>query len=53
MLPVGSAGVADVIGHASLIVSQAALETLEAPGRRGRPVRDRHEPAGEAEEVAS
>ena len=30
VLPVGSAGVADVIGHASLIVSQSALETLEA-----------------------
>ena len=30
VLPVGSAGVADVIGHASLIVTQAALETLEA-----------------------
>jgi len=30
VLPVGSAGVADVIGHASLIVSQTALETLEA-----------------------
>jgi AcrR family transcriptional regulator len=30
VLPVGSAGVADVIGHASLIVTQTALETLEA-----------------------
>jgi large subunit ribosomal protein L4 len=30
VLPVGSAGVVDVIGHASLIVTQSALETLEA-----------------------
>ena len=30
VLPVGSAGVADVIGHASLIVTSTALETLEA-----------------------
>ena len=30
VLPVGSAGVVDVIGHASLIVTQTALETLEA-----------------------
>ena len=46
VLPVGSAGVADVIGHASLIVTQAALETLEAPGRRGRanPRQDRRRP---------
>ena len=27
---VGSAGVADVIGHASLVVTQTALESLEA-----------------------
>ena len=33
VLPVGSVGVADVIGHASLVVTQAALETLE--GRVG------------------
>ena len=48
MLPVGSAGVVDVIGHASLIVTQSALDTLEA--RVGEVSRDR---AGEAEEVAS
>ena len=30
VLPVGSAGVVDVIGHASLIVTQSALDTLEA-----------------------
>ena len=30
MLPVDSAGVADVIGHASLIVTRRALEALEA-----------------------
>ena len=30
VLPVGSAGVVDVIGHASLIVTETALETLEA-----------------------
>lgn len=30
VLPVGSAGVADVIGHASLIISSTALETLES-----------------------
>ena len=43
VLPVGSAGVADVIGHASLIVTQTALDSLEArvgevermPKRRG------------------
>jgi large subunit ribosomal protein L4 len=29
VLPVGSAGVADVIGHASLIISQTALDSLE------------------------
>ena len=48
VLPVGSAGVADVIGPASLVVSQSALDTLEA--RVGEVSRDR---AGEAEEVAS
>ena len=48
VLPVGSAGVVDVIGHASLIVTQSALDTLEA--RVGEVSRDR---AGEAEEVAS
>ena len=30
VLPVGSAGVADVIGHASVIISQTALDSLEA-----------------------
>ncbi len=30
VLPVGSAGVADVIGHASLLISATALETLES-----------------------
>ena len=30
VLPVGSAGVVDVIGHASLIVTSTALETLES-----------------------
>lgn len=29
VLPVGSAGVVDVIGHASLLISQAALDSLE------------------------
>ena len=59
VLPVGSTGVVDVIGHASLIVTSTALETLEA--RVGEvaaratmsvPRRTEH-PAGEAEEVAS
>ena len=35
MLPVGSAGVADVIGHASLIISSTALDSLESRARRG------------------
>jgi large subunit ribosomal protein L4 len=30
VLPVGSAGVADVIGHASIVISQTALDTLES-----------------------
>jgi large subunit ribosomal protein L4 len=30
VMPASAAGVADVIGHASLVVSQAALDTLEA-----------------------
>ena len=51
VLPVGSAGVADVIGHASLIVTSTALETLEA--RVGEVERDERRAAGEAEEVAS
>ena len=53
MLPVGSAGVVDVIGHASLIVTQTALETLEA--RVGEVARATQlaRRAGEAEEVAS
>jgi large subunit ribosomal protein L4 len=33
VLPVGSAGVADVIGHGSIVITQAALDTLE--GRVG------------------
>ena len=48
VLPVGSAGVVDVIGHASLIVTQTALETLEA--RVGNVERSGAE---ETEEVAS
>ena len=51
MLPVGSAGVADVIGHASLIVSQSALDTLEA--RVGEVERATPSAAGEAEEATS
>ena len=46
VLPVGSAGVADVIGHASLIVTQAALETLE--GRVGEVDRERRRRARRA-----
>jgi large subunit ribosomal protein L4 len=30
VLPASAAGVVDVIGHASLVVSEAALKTLEA-----------------------
>jgi large subunit ribosomal protein L4 len=30
VLPAAATGVADVVGHASLVVSQAALEVLEA-----------------------
>jgi large subunit ribosomal protein L4 len=60
VLPVGSTGVVDVIGHASLIVTSSALETLES--RVGevsrtsddeRPSTGPSTPAGEAEEVAS
>lgn len=54
VLPVGSAGVADVIGHASLVISQAALDTLEARlGDVRRSSAAASTPAGEAEEVAS
>lgn len=47
VMPAGAVGVADVIGHASLVVSQAALEILE--GRCGDVVRRRAdgEEAGE------
>jgi large subunit ribosomal protein L4 len=45
VLPAGSAGVADVIGHASLVVSPAALEVLEA--RAGEVVRGNGADAGE------
>jgi large subunit ribosomal protein L4 len=50
VLPVDSAGVADVIGHASIVISQTALDSLEA--RLGEVDRT-GTPAGEAEEVAS
>jgi large subunit ribosomal protein L4 len=61
VLPVGSAGVVDVIGHASLIVTQTALETLEArvgdvsrtSDQADSPSPATSTPAGEAEEVAS
>ena len=60
VLPVGSAGVVDVIGHASLIVTQTALETLEArvgevsrTSDRGAVLAGPSTAAGEAEEVAS
>jgi large subunit ribosomal protein L4 len=53
VLPVGSAGVADVIGHASLIISAVALESLEARlGEVTRASAETSTPAGEAEEVA-
>jgi large subunit ribosomal protein L4 len=56
VLPVGSAGVADVIGHASLLVTQTALDSLEARvgdvERMPRPSADPDTPAGEAEDVA-
>ena len=50
VLPAGSAGVADVIGHASLIVSQAALEILVT--KTADVDRSPGTPAGEAEDVA-
>jgi large subunit ribosomal protein L4 len=54
VVPVGSAGVADVIGHASLIISQAALDSLEARlGEVSRASAKASTPAGQAEEVAS
>jgi ribosomal protein L4 len=43
VLPVGSAGVADVIGHASLVISQTALDSLE--GRLGEVTRRSSEEA--------
>ena len=56
VLPVGSAGVVDVIGHASLIVTQSALDTLEARvaevERAPKPSASPDTPAGEAEDVA-
>jgi large subunit ribosomal protein L4 len=40
VLPVGDVGVADIVGHASLVVSQRALKSLEAravePGARSK-----------------
>ena len=36
VLPVGSAGVVDVIGHASLIVTQSGARDARGPGGRGR-----------------
>ncbi|HYY73907.1 MAG TPA: 50S ribosomal protein L4, partial [Solirubrobacterales bacterium] len=40
VLPVGDVGVADVVGHASLVLSQRALKSLEAravePGARSK-----------------
>lgn len=41
VLPVGSAGVADVIGHASIVISQTALDSLES--RVGEVSRSRDE----------
>ena len=53
VLPASSAGVADVIGARSLVVSQAALQTLEALGADvARGSADPSAPAGEAGEVA-
>ena len=40
VLPVGDVGVADIVGHASLVVSQRALEVLEARAAE-RPVQGR------------
>lgn len=57
VLPVNSAGVVDVIGHASLLVTQAALDTLEERvgevSRMGEPADAPSTPAGESEEAAS
>ena len=52
VLPVGSAGVVDVIGHASVVVTETALDTLEA--RVGEVERrpSTGTPGGEAEDVA-
>jgi large subunit ribosomal protein L4 len=51
VLPAGSAGVADVIGARALVVSQAALETLEARSAEvTRGSADPSTPAGEAED---
>jgi large subunit ribosomal protein L4 len=48
VMPAGAAGVADVIGHASLVVSEDALKILEA--RTGASTRT---PAGKTEEAKS
>jgi large subunit ribosomal protein L4 len=54
VLPVGSAGVADVIGHASLIISATALDSLESRlGEVSRASAKTSTPGGEAEDVAS
>jgi len=53
VLPASAAGVADVIGHASLAVSEAALGVLESRcAEVTRSSGDRRVAAGEAEEVA-
>jgi large subunit ribosomal protein L4 len=53
VLPASAAGVADVIGHASLAVSEAALAVLESRcAEVTRSSGDRRGAAGEAEEVA-
>ncbi len=55
VLPAGSAGVADVIGHGSLLVSKVALEVLETKtaevDRAGHRRPDADAPADKAEEA--